>query len=184
MTNRSGILFAVGATVAGLLTGVPSPAAADGVAPPAAQLTWTGCATKSYPTLQCSTVRTPLNHDDPSGRSITLALSRIPHTAKTSQGPLLVNPGGPGGSGLTMAGYVAASLPKETAAQYDVIGFDPRGVGKSSPALNCVPKYFEPLRPDPVPLDLRTERANRDRAASFAAACGAKYPICCRIWTR
>ncbi|MGW6093105.1 alpha/beta hydrolase [Streptomyces sp. NPDC055157] len=176
MTNRPGILFAVGATVAGLMTGVPSPAAADGVAPPAAQLTWTGCATKSFPTLQCSTVRTPLNHDDPSGRSITLALSRIPHTAKTSQGPLLVNPGGPGGSGLAMAGFVAASLPKETAAQYDVIGFDPRGVGKSSPALNCVPKYFEPLRPDPVPLNLQIEQANRDRAKSFAAACGAKYP--------
>ena len=65
----------------------------------------------------------------PGGRQITLALSRVRHTAKTYQGPLLVNPGGPGGSGLTLAGFVASALPKSVAAQYDVIGFDPRGVG-------------------------------------------------------
>ncbi|MET7855706.1 alpha/beta hydrolase [Streptomyces sp. NPDC005318] len=176
MTNRSGILFAVGATLAGLVTAAPSAATAEAAAPPAAPLHWTACGTTKYPRLQCSTVRTPLNHDDPSGRSITLALSRIPHTAKTSQGPLLVNPGGPGGSGLAMAGFVAGALPEKVAAQYDVIGFDPRGVGKSSPALNCVPKYFQPMRPDSVPLDSEDEQANRDRAASFAAACGSKYP--------
>lgn len=118
----------------------------------------------------------PLDHDDPSGRKITLALTRVPHTAKTFQGPLLVNPGGPGGSGLSMAGFVAASLPKAVAAQYDVIGFDPRGVGRSRPALDCVPKYFDPVRPDPVPHSVQDEQANRNRARDFAAACGNKYP--------
>lgn len=97
MTKRSGILFAVGATVAGLVTAAPSPATADnGARPAAAKLEWTDCGTKSYPRLQCSSVSAPLDHDDPSGRRIILALSRIPHTAKTFQGPLLVNPGGPG----------------------------------------------------------------------------------------
>ncbi|MGY3678688.1 hypothetical protein ACVWXU_002311 [Streptomyces sp. TE33382] len=102
MTNRAGILVAVGATVAGLVSAAPAPvsaapsAAGAGVnAPPAQQLTWTDCATEDYPALQCATVRAPLDHDRPSGRQVTLALSRIPHTAKTSQGPLLVNPGGP-----------------------------------------------------------------------------------------
>ncbi|WP_392673864.1 alpha/beta hydrolase [Streptomyces sp. LN785] len=177
MTNRPGILFAVGATVAGLVTAAPTPAAAGtAAAPPAAQLRWTGCGTEKYPKLQCSTVATPLDHDDPSGRMITLALTRVPHTAKTSQGPLFVNPGGPGGSGRTMAGFVAATLPKDVASQYDVIGFDPRGVGKSSPALNCVPKYFKPLRPDSVPQTVGEEQANRDRARNFAEECGRKYP--------
>ncbi|MFD4854962.1 alpha/beta hydrolase [Streptomyces atratus] len=177
MTKRPGILFAVGATVAGLVTAVPSPATADnGARHTAAELSWTDCGTKSYPSLQCSSVSTPLDHDDPSGRQITLALSRIPHTAKTFQGPLLVNPGGPGGSGLSMAGFVASSLPKSVAAQYDVIGFDPRGVGESAPALDCVPNYFDPLRPDSVPDSLAVEEANRDRARSFAQACGEKYP--------
>ncbi|MEV2243165.1 alpha/beta hydrolase [Streptomyces sp. NPDC049970] len=180
MTKRAGILVAVGATVAGLVTAAPSTASAPpGTGPvtpgAAAPLKWTACATKSYPTLQCAKVRAPLDHDNPSGRPVTLALSRVPHTAKTSQGPLLVNPGGPGGSGLSMAGFVASSLPAKLAAQYDVIGFDPRGVGRSTPALDCVPEYFAPVRPDSVPDSYDAEKTARNRAASFAAACGEKY---------
>ncbi|MER5630611.1 alpha/beta hydrolase [Streptomyces nitrosporeus] len=176
MTKRAGILAAVGATVAGLVAAVP-PAASDVPSAPraAAPLTWTGCATKAYPALQCSTVRVPLDHDDPSGQQITLALSRVPHTAGTSQGPLLVNPGGPGGSGLSMAGFVASALPAGLAAQYDVIGFDPRGVGKSTPALDCVPGHFGPVRADTVPDSPAAERKNRERASAFAAACGEKH---------
>lgn len=132
MTNRAGILVAVGATVAGLVSAVPASATADTGAPRAPQLKWTDCATEDYPTLQCATVRSPLDHDRPSGRQVTLALSRIPHTAKTSQGPLLVNPGGPGGSGLSMAGFVASSLPSKVAAAYDVIGFDPAGWARAA----------------------------------------------------
>ncbi|MGQ4485893.1 alpha/beta hydrolase [Streptomyces sp. SAS_281] len=174
MTNRSVLLFAVGATVAGLVTAAP--AAADATTPRAAPLAWKDCGTKSSPTLQCATVRSPLDHDDPAGRQVTLALTRVPHTSKTFQGPLLVNPGGPGGSGLSMAPFVAASLPKAVASQYDVIGFDPRGVGRSRPALDCLPGYFDPVRPDPVPQSLGGERVNRNRARDFAAACGEKYP--------
>ncbi|MFE5239102.1 MULTISPECIES: alpha/beta hydrolase [unclassified Streptomyces] len=181
MTKRAGILVAVGATVAGLVTAAPSTASTASTGPgagaprAAAPLKWTGCGTKSYPALQCSKVRAPLDHDNPSGQQITLALSRIPHKGRTSQGPLLVNPGGPGGSGLSMAGFVAASLPAKVAAQYDVIGFDPRGVGKSRPALDCVPKYFTPVRPDSVPDSYGAEKTARNRAASFAAACGEKH---------
>ncbi|MEW5535968.1 alpha/beta fold hydrolase, partial [Streptomyces virginiae] len=87
---------------------------------------------------------------------------------KTSQGPLLVNPGGPGGSGRALAGFVASALPKDVAAQYDVIGFDPRGVGKSEPALDCGSGHFTPVRPDSVPQDEATERANLDRVRAFA----------------
>ncbi|MGW2658425.1 alpha/beta hydrolase [Streptomyces sp. NPDC001478] len=179
MTNRSGtrpgLLLAVGATVAGLVTAAPATASA-GTGARAAALAWTDCATASAPTLQCATVRSPLDHDDPTGRTVTLALTRVPHTAKTFQGPLLVNPGGPGGSGRSMAAFVASALPESVASQYDVIGFDPRGVGRSRPALDCVPKYFDPVRPDPVPQSLTDERVNRDRARDFAAACGTKYP--------
>ncbi|MGP3632756.1 alpha/beta hydrolase [Streptomyces sp. 24-1644] len=184
MTKRAGILVAVGATLAGLVTAVPSAATtgagtsardAARLAPGAAQLKWKDCATTSYPTMQCATVRSPLDHDRPSGRQVSLALSRIPHTAATSQGPLLVNPGGPGGSGLSMAGFVASALPAKLAAQYDVIGFDPRGVGKSTPALNCRPEHFDPVRPDSVPRSYEDERTGRARAAAFAEACGEKH---------
>ncbi|NNN34455.1 alpha/beta fold hydrolase, partial [Streptomyces sp. S3(2020)] len=61
------------------------------------------------------------------------------------------------------------------AAQYDVIGFDPRGVGKSKPALDCKPGYFNPVRPDSVPSTPAIEKANLQHAKSFAQACGKKY---------
>ncbi|MFV0126964.1 alpha/beta hydrolase [Streptomyces sp. HMX112] len=170
MQRRAGTLIAAGALVAGAIAAGPSAAE-----PRTPALTWKGCATKQYPKLQCASVRVPLDHDEPDGEGITLALSRIAHTAKTSQGPLLVNPGGPGGSGRSLAGFVAASLPAKVAAQYDIVGFDPRGVGASRPALDCRPGHFAPPRPDSVPADQRAERENLARAASFARACGDKY---------
>ncbi|MGW2647543.1 alpha/beta hydrolase [Streptomyces sp. NPDC001393] len=169
MRTRAAVLCAAAAVLAGSVTAVPAGAA------PSAHLNWKKCGTGDYPTLQCASLKVPLDHAHPSGRQITLALSRVPHTAKTSQGPLLVNPGGPGGSGLSLAGFVASALPREVAAQYDVIGFDPRGVGRSSPALNCAPGHFRTVRPDTVPATAALERTNLARAQSFAAACGRKY---------
>ncbi|MEU5042332.1 alpha/beta hydrolase [Streptomyces griseorubiginosus] len=177
---RRSALVLCGATVvlAGAVTAVPAEAGTSLTASPAlaaAKVSWKKCGTENYPTLQCGSVKVPLDYAHPKGRQITLALSRVPHTAKKYQGPLLVNPGGPGGSGLTLAGFVAGSLPKAVASQYDVIGFDPRGVGKSSPALDCKPGYFNPVRPASVPKTPAIEKANLERAKSFAAACGRKY---------
>ncbi|WP_055493754.1 alpha/beta hydrolase [Streptomyces sp. TP-A0356] len=177
MRERAAVLCGAAVVLAGMLTSIPAEASAPrttGTAQ-AAKPTWKKCGTTEYPTLQCASVTVPLDYAHPRGRQITLALSRVPHTAKTSQGPLLVNPGGPGGSGLKLAGFVASSLPKAVAAQYDVIGFDPRGVGESKPALDCKPGYVKPVRPDSVPSTPALEKANLARAASFARACAAKY---------
>ncbi|MFF1308002.1 alpha/beta hydrolase [Streptomyces sp. NPDC058307] len=177
MRKRAAVLCGAVVVVAGTLTAVPADASAPQATPsaPAAKPAWKKCGTADYPTLQCASLKVPLDHANPRGRQITLALSRVPHTAKKYQGPLLVNPGGPGGSGLTFAGFIASGLPKAVAARYDVIGFDPRGVGKSKPALDCKPGYFNPVRPDSVPSTPAIERANLQRAKSFAAACGRKY---------
>ncbi|WP_411152250.1 alpha/beta hydrolase [Streptomyces sp. A30] len=177
MRKRAAALCGVAVVVAGTFTAVPAGASTPQTAETAqaAKLTWKKCGTADYPTLQCASLKVPLDHANPYGQRITLALSRVPHTAKKYQGPLLVNPGGPGGSGLTLAGFVASSLPKAVAAQYDVIGFDPRGVGASKPALDCKPGYFDPVRPDSVPSTPAIEKANLSRAKSFAAACGKKY---------
>ncbi|MER6995691.1 alpha/beta hydrolase [Streptomyces sp. NPDC000410] len=172
MYRRTGVLVAAGAAVAGLVTGVPSAATAG---TGANTLTWRSCASEDYPRLECAELNVPLDHTRPQGRQITLALSRVRHTAKTFQGPLLVNPGGPGGSGRRLAGFVAASLPAKVAAQYDVIGFDPRGVGKSKPALNCRPGHFAPVRAGSVPHTAQTERAQLLRAVAFTEACTARY---------
>ncbi|GGZ05258.1 peptidase [Streptomyces poonensis] len=157
--------------IASLVTAAPSTATARPAPGPA----WKNCGTGEHPTLQCASLKVPLDHADPHGRQITLALSRVPHTARTYQGPLLVNPGGPGGSGRRLAGFVASSLPKEVAAQYDVIGFDPRGVGASRPALNCRPGHFAAPRPDPLPAAPDAEGAGLARARAFAEGCAGKY---------
>ncbi|MER6010744.1 alpha/beta hydrolase [Streptomyces bluensis] len=182
MKKRAAALCGAAAVVAGLVTGAPADASAGATSAPrttlhapAAKPAWKTCGTKDYPRLQCASLKVPLDHAHPRGRQITLALSRVPHTAKKYQGPLLVNPGGPGGSGLTLAGFVASSLPRKVAAQYDVIGFDPRGVGASRPALNCRPGHFSPVRPDSLPVTPAVEKANLDRAAAFAKACATKH---------
>ncbi|MPY33328.1 alpha/beta hydrolase [Streptomyces adustus] len=177
MRKRAAVLCGAAVVMAGTLTAVPADASPSPTAGSvhAAKVTWKKCGTTDYPTLQCASLKVPLDHANPRGRQISLALSRVPHTAKKYQGPLLVNPGGPGGSGLTLAGFVASSLPKAVAAQYDVIGFDPRGVGASKPALDCNPGHFKPVRPDTVPSTPALERANLNRAKAFAAACGKKY---------
>ncbi|MEU9339407.1 alpha/beta hydrolase [Streptomyces sp. NPDC048290] len=172
MRSRAAVLCGAAAVVlAGTVTAPP--ATADPSAP--APLTWQKCGTTAYPALQCAALEVPLDHGDPDGEQITLALSRVPHTAKTFQGPLLVNPGGPGGSGLSLAGHVASTLPREVAAQYDVIGFDPRGVGRSRPALDCSPGHFAPVRPDSLPATPAAEQAGLTRAKSFADACARKH---------
>ncbi|MFE2069925.1 alpha/beta hydrolase [Streptomyces sp. NPDC059467] len=174
MRTRAAVLCAAAAVVAGSVTALPASATTRSPVQ-VSSVTWKKCGTTDYPTLQCGSVRVPLDHAKPGGKRITLALSRVPHTASASQGPLLVNPGGPGGSGLALAGFVASALPKKVAARYDIIGFDPRGVGRSSPAIDCAPGFFKPVRPDSVPATTALEEANLKRVKSFAAACGKKY---------
>ncbi|MEU6768041.1 alpha/beta hydrolase [Streptomyces sp. NPDC046853] len=87
------------------------------------------------PRLECSTLQVPLDYRHPDGRTIDIAISRLP-SEKPSQrrGVLLTDPGGPGGAGLNYPAVLAASgLPKKVLDSYDVIGFDPRGVGRSAP---------------------------------------------------
>ena len=127
--------------------------------------------------LRCGTLKVPLNYARPSGRSLTLALSEVPATAPPGQrlGILLVNPGGPGASGLVWASYLAHSLSPAVAARYDIVGFDTRGVGSSVPALNCEPGFFAHERPDYIPANAAAERVLISRARTYAADCGRRY---------
>lgn len=154
----------------------PLAAQARPAAPADTPLTWAPCTDAGLAGLECSSLRVPLDHRDPHGRQITIALSRAPHTATTGfQGSLLVNPGGPGGTGRDFALRVANHLPASLRADYDVVGFDPRGVGGSDPALSCEPNYFAPVRPDYLPASRAIEATWLKRSAGYAAACGKKY---------
>jgi pimeloyl-ACP methyl ester carboxylesterase len=171
--------LAITAAVAGAglvgLALVPTVAQARPAQPPAS-LSWSACADPGLSGLECASLKVPLDHRNPHGQQITLALSRFKHTGSSGyQGSLLVNPGGPGGTGRDFALRVANGLPAGLKATYDVVGFDPRGVGGSSPSLSCNPDYFKPVRPDYLPTSHALETTWLKRAAGYAAACGKKY---------
>ncbi|MBB5080628.1 alpha/beta hydrolase [Nonomuraea endophytica] len=129
------------------------------------------------PGVECATVRVPLDYREPMGQTIKIALNRVKGSVSRDHnhlGTLLVNPGGPGASGRELAEYVAAALPGKLAERFDVIGFDPRGVGASEPALRCVDpaKFYAPPRPDAVPRTGRDQTVLQARARDYAERCG------------
>jgi pimeloyl-ACP methyl ester carboxylesterase len=143
-------------------------------------ITWGACSDPSLKKLhaQCGYLSVPLDYGNPSGVHIQLAVSRIRHTAKHYQGILLTNPGGPGGSGLNLNAFLIPVLQqegfKQAANDYDWIGFDPRGVGSSKPAITCDPSYFHPNRPNYVPISKWLLNYWRSSSESYANACATK----------
>jgi pimeloyl-ACP methyl ester carboxylesterase len=127
--------------------------------------------------MRCASLQVPLDYRHPGGRKITLAVSEMPATAPAAQrqGYLLVNPGGPGASGLSLAADVAGGLDPTVASEYNIIGFDPRGVGSSVPALHCDPSFFAGVRPDYIPANAHAEQVLFGRAKSYAAGCERRY---------
>ncbi len=89
---------------------------------------------------QCASIWVPLDYAHPDGTAITLKAKRDPATDRADRvGSLFINPGGPGGSGIKYLSYVG--FPKRVTDVYDVVGFDPRGVGSSTP-IDCVSDKF------------------------------------------
>ena len=169
------VLLTASLLLGGLLVGAP----AQGAAPAKAGAGVSGIAFGPCqdPGLaeagaECGTLRVPLDYSWPHGRKISLAVSRIRHTSSDAdyQGVMLVNPGGPGGSGLGLV-VLGQFVLNNAGSTYDWIGFDPRGVGASTPSLSCIPDYFGYDRPDYVPVSRRIERAWLNRSKSYAAAC-------------
>jgi pimeloyl-ACP methyl ester carboxylesterase len=153
-----------------------APAGSVGLVPQASTLNWRACGDQ-LAGLQCASLQVPLNYADPGGRKITIALSMVPATAPRSeqQGVMLVNPGGPGEPGRSLAADVAAGISPQVAATYDIVGFDPRGVGNSSPSLSCDPNFFKGVRPDYIPANAAAEQVLINRAKAYAAACEQRY---------
>ncbi|WP_246178851.1 alpha/beta hydrolase [Actinomadura decatromicini] len=183
------LLVTAAAAVAAGGTGAAVAANADtgraGAAPVAATgIDWGKCEVSGpddpMNQAQCAQVEVPLDYSRPGGRKISIAVSRFKHTDdKNYKGVLFVNPGGPGGSGLpyapALARWIAGTGHADVAAKYDIIGFDPRGVGSSKPALTCDPNYFNPVRPDYVPSSKKEEAAWIARSAKYAKDCAAKF---------
>lgn len=97
------------------------------------ELEWSDC----YGSFQCAEASVPLDYSDPSGEAITIALLKRPAKNGNPIGSLFVNPGGPGGSGIDMAKQAGYYLSSDLLANFDIVGFDPRGVGESTP-VECL----------------------------------------------
>ncbi|ATL81348.1 putative hydrolase [Streptomyces malaysiensis subsp. malaysiensis] len=110
---------------------------------------WQRCEADLPAEYQCATIKVPLDYRAPGGKRIDMAISRIKSTAPDQRhGVLLANPGGPGGPGLDMPMLMKESLPESARQKYDLIGFDPRGVGRSTPVTcGLEPEEENWLRP-------------------------------------
>ncbi|WP_370462350.1 alpha/beta hydrolase [Nocardiopsis sp. FR6] len=126
--------------------------------------------------LECATLTVPMARTSGGGRvnglndTVRIALSRVPATGEARH-TLLVNPGGPGSAGRAWASHTALRMPANLREVYDVVAFDPRGVGASTPAIACDPEYFTPVRPGTVPADATGEAVLRADAMDYAQAC-------------
>ncbi|WP_378732828.1 alpha/beta hydrolase [Nocardia brasiliensis] len=168
--------------IAGVLMGATSVTGIAAAAPDPLErferqaVEWRACGVEvlDASAVQCADITVPLDYSRPEGRTITVAISRMTATDPVRRrGVLLGNPGGPGGTGLVQGLTVSAVLAPDVLAQYDLIGMDPRGVGRSTP-VDCgwpVDRYLR--APGPGVAGFAREVAlQADLAARCAAALG------------
>jgi hypothetical protein len=199
-TARRAALALTAAALA--LTALPATAAASPGSDPLARyrhqrLTWKSCVLGPDDTTgkeleqagaRCAGVTVPLDYPDPGGRTITVAISRIRATDTAHRvGPLLLNGGGPGGQTLGDPPWVRKAM-KDVAARYDVVGVDPRFVGRSTP-LDCRWPTGSAWRGPPGSPRSRSTTSRSTAAASCSRRSSAtRSPSVCpasaSTWTR
>ncbi|MFI6638829.1 alpha/beta hydrolase [Streptomyces sp. NPDC050504] len=172
---RLALTVTIGLTLTGVLAGAvpgtaasapsaPRPRAALSAPPLAAyesqHLTWGPCPAGQQDLVaagaQCTEVTVPLDYAAPRGRTIRVAVSRVKAAPGAHRrGILLSNPGGPGGTGLSTTLALRPAL-KDVADRYDLIGFDPRFLGESTP-LRCAAPAPRPPVPSGTPSSARAD---------------------------
>ncbi|MGL5864277.1 MAG: alpha/beta fold hydrolase [Dermatophilaceae bacterium] len=160
VTGASVLALVGGVGVVGLAMAYAAPASAvpaqavSARTPPAQPTTgWGGLAGASAPAVptiawkacpdaagvKCATVEVPTDYDQPDAGTTTIALAKLPATDPNARiGSVLLNPGGPGGSGVEAITTWAADFPASVRSRFDLVGFDPRGTNASDPAT-CFP---------------------------------------------
>ena len=124
--------------------------------------------------LECGSINVPVDYEDTTGDRVAVAMIRHPATTTDRIGSLLINPGGPGGSGIDLARY--PFLPSEVTSAFDVVGFDPRGVGASR-NLTCGSDgafdaaVADVATDDPSAITDAQSTALEDGAATFSEGC-------------
>lgn len=127
-------------------------------APPVPRINWSHCYREFGFPFECATVQVPLDYSNPGAASIGIAIVRLPASDPANKiGSLFFNPGGPGGSGVDFLLFAGPFLyTDEVRARFDLIGFDPRGIARST-ALRCFgnPRQWAPyFTPFAFPITL------------------------------
>ena len=146
------------------------PAGLEALAPFYGQrLQWSDCEG-----AQCARLRVPLDYARPGGDTIEVAVVKVAAKRESKRiGSLVVNPGGPGGSGVDYARAADFIVGAGVRQSYDVVGFDPRGVGRSAPVDCVTDKLLDTfLGSDPTPDDEAEQQQFAATARGFAEACG------------
>jgi pimeloyl-ACP methyl ester carboxylesterase len=136
----------------------------------AQKLRWVRC----DKVFQCARLLVPLDYSRPAWRRFSLPVIRLPaaHPAQRI-GALLVNPGGPGGSGVAYALQARSEISAAVRARFDIVGFDPRGVGGSEPAVHCLtgPELDKYFATNDMPSSAAQQRAVVAESRRFAQGC-------------
>ncbi|ETK35322.1 alpha/beta hydrolase [Microbispora sp. ATCC PTA-5024] len=124
--------------------------------------------------FQCARIQVPLDYDKPSGERIEVSAIRLRATG-TRVGSLLINPGGPGGSGIQYTRSARALFPDGIRSRFDIVGFDPRGVGESTPVRCMTSKQLDAFVSLDASPDTPEELTTLERESKgFADDCEAK----------
>jgi pimeloyl-ACP methyl ester carboxylesterase len=135
-------------------------------------IAWGECEDNPAP-IECATVTVPVDYDHPEGDTLEVAIVKVPATKPSERiGSLLVNPGGPGGSGIDLA--TQNLWPTPVSQRFDIIGFDPRGVGQSTP-LDCHRTLEQMYSVDPAPRTAPAVDKLESVSKTFVRGCDAKY---------
>ena len=133
------------------------------------KLTWSSCQG-----FQCARLTVPLDYAKPDGATVSIAVLKAGAKGHR-RGSLVVNPGGPGGSGVQYAAAADFIVSKQVRDSYDIVGFDPRGVGSSQPVTCLDDRELDAfLGEDPTPDTKAEEQSFAANAKDFAAKCAAK----------
>ena len=138
-------------------------------------LKWKSCSGDSLDTLQCARLSVPFDYNDPSIGSFSLKLVKHPANFRTQRvGSMLVNPGGPGFGGTSLAEDADSYFSTALIDAFDIIGWDPRGTGESTPAVDCIDNYDKYFALDPSPQTEAQHQALVDISKAFADECKKK----------
>lgn len=140
----------------------------DAVRAWSSDIEWSPCGAA----LECGSFEVPFDYRDPSGGRFELPVTRrLADSTDRRIGSLLVNPGGPGGSALAYAEYAESIFGASILERFDIVAWDPRGVGSSRPAVDCVDTMDDYFALDSTPDDDIETTALLEGARDFAEGC-------------